>query len=212
LQIRLQDIIPHPLAEKDLSASDIWKKEIIFQSGEYVHVHAPSGTGKSTFLHILYNLRKDYDGSFFVDEKKIADDASETSLLRKNSFSLVYQEMRLFPDLTGFENLAIKNALTNTADDVAIKMMMQRLGVSHLENKTAKTMSLGEQQRFAIIRSLLQPFQWLLLDEPFSHLDEKNIIKAKELILECCKKNNAGLIIATLGENYEMQFSKNLNL
>lgn len=212
MQLRLQYIVPLPLAEKDFSASDIWGKDVIFNAGEYVHVHAPSGTGKSTLLHILYRMRKDYSGDLFVQAKKMNWNAAEISNLRKNSFSIVFQEMRLFPHLTGWENLAVKNVLSKVGNENEIKNMMQLLGVTHLENKHAKTMSLGEQQRIAIIRSMLQPFQWLLLDEPFSHLDEENIRKAKQLILATCEKNKAGLIIATLGENYAIQFSKSLNL
>lgn len=212
MQLHLQHIVPQPLAEKNLTASEIWNKDVVFNSGEYIHVHAPSGTGKSTFLHILYGLRRDYTGTLFLQNKKLSESSSGLSKLRKQTLSIVFQDMRLFPSLTGMQNLMVKNALTNTAQENEIKEMMQQLGVSHLENKPAATMSLGEQQRIAIIRAMQQPFEWLLLDEPFSHLDTENIQKAKTLMLAVCKKNNAGLIIATLGETYAMQFNKNLNL
>ncbi|MBC8048470.1 MAG: ATP-binding cassette domain-containing protein [Fimbriimonadaceae bacterium] len=212
MQIHLQHIIPQPLAEKDLSVSDIWNKEITFKAGEHIHVHAPSGIGKSTLIHILYGLRKDYEGALSFNNKRIKIRASYISNMRKKNISVVFQDMRLFPSLTGLENLTVKNSLTNFTSDDVIKNMMQQLGVEHLLQKTANTMSLGEQQRIAIIRSLLQPFNWLLLDEPFSHLDNNNIEKAKALIIQTCKKNNAGMCITTLGETYDMFFHKSLNL
>ena len=76
--------------------------------------------------------------------------------------------------------------------------MSARLGIENKLNRLAKTCSYGEQQRIAIIRSLMQPFDFLLLDEPFSNLDENNRIKAFELINDECKLRNASMIFADL--------------
>jgi putative ABC transport system ATP-binding protein len=65
-------------------------------------------------------------------------------------------------------------------------------------NKQVKKSSYGEQQRIAIIRALMQPFDFLLLDEPYSHLDEENRTKAMELIYEECDQRNAAMILADL--------------
>lgn len=204
--------MPQPLKDRDHAASDIWGKQIELLPGSHVHVHAPSGTGKSTLIHILYALRKDFTGELFINGSGISYEPSAISILRKNSVSIVFQDMRLFPELTGMENIMIKKELTDNTGEQRVRTMMEALGAAHLENRQAKLMSLGEQQRIAIIRAMQQPFKWLLLDEPFSHLDRRNIVKASALIMEICKQNNAGLLLASLGETYDMEFSLNLNL
>ena len=79
-----------------------------------------------------------------------------------------------------------------------ITEMAKRLSVESKLTQQVKTCSYGEQQRIAIIRSLLQPFDFLLLDEPYSHLDEANRKKAMDLIYEECDKRKAAMIFADL--------------
>lgn len=181
-------------------------------NSEFIHISAPSGSGKSTLVHILYGIRKDYSGMYFINDNQISFHHTPMSRLRAESFSIVFQDMKLFPELTGIENLLIKNQLKNTCTTEEIETYLSRLKVAHLRDKKAATMSLGEQQRIAIIKSLLQPFSWIFLDEPFSHLDTENIQKAAELIQEVCKKNNAGMLLATLGEKYGFTFNRYLQL
>jgi putative ABC transport system ATP-binding protein len=76
--------------------------------------------------------------------------------------------------------------------------MTARLGIDSKLNSRCGTCSYGEQQRVAIIRSLLQPFDFLLLDEPFSHLDNRNAEMAMELMLEEAKARGAAIIFADL--------------
>ena len=76
--------------------------------------------------------------------------------------------------------------------------MARRLGIESKLNQQAKTCSYGEQQRIAIIRSLMQPFDFLLLDEPYSHLDDVNRKKAMDLIYEECEKRGAAMVFADL--------------
>ena len=78
--------------------------------------------------------------------------------------------------------------------------MAKRLGIESKLNKPCKTCSYGEQQRIAIIRALQQPYDFLLLDEPFSHLDELNRKKAMDLMEEESNKRNATIILADLRE------------
>ena len=83
--------------------------------------------------------------------------------------------------------------------------MLEEFGLLSKKHQLAGKLSLGQQQRVALIRCLLQPFEFLLLDEPFSNIDDTNIQIAKKLINQECKANNAGFILATLGHNYEFK-------
>jgi putative ABC transport system ATP-binding protein len=72
--------------------------------------------------------------------------------------------------------------------------------------------SYGEQQRVAIIRASMQPFKWLIMDEPFSHLDKHNINKASALIDAECKKRNAGFLLTDLEDDEHFNYTRLLNL
>jgi putative ABC transport system ATP-binding protein len=214
MELALQHLNPIPLKERlKEHSSQLWHQKLSFKKGEYVFIQAPSGKGKTTLVHILYGLRNDYEGSVQWGEKKL-DSINEVHLahLRATYLSIVFQDLRLFPELTVWENLELKRTLTNTVKTERVEDMLQRLGISDKRDSLGRTLSYGEQQRVAIIRSLLQPFDWLLLDEPFSHLDNANIRKAVALISEVTTLNNAGMIFADLEANNYFEYHKTLHL
>jgi putative ABC transport system ATP-binding protein len=90
--------------------------------------------------------------------------------------------------------------------------MSDALGISSILDQRAGLCSYGEQQRIAIIRALMQPFDWLLMDEPFSHLDAENTKKAALIIQNECKKRNAGFLLTDLDEDDHFHYSKKLSL
>jgi putative ABC transport system ATP-binding protein len=96
---------------------------------------------------------------------------------------------------------------SNDADEMAA-----RLGISHILHQKAGLCSYGEQQRIAIIRALMQPFDWLIMDEPFSHLDNENIEKAAALITAECNKRNAGFIITDLEDDTHFNYTRQYQL
>lgn len=126
--------------------------------------------------------------------------------------SIIFQDLRLFDDHTALENIEVKRKLNPFHPSEVIYEMATRLGVANKLPQVIKTCSYGEQQRIAIIRSLMQPFDFLLLDEPFSHLDEENRTKAMELLLEECDKRKAAMIFADLKELDMLKNEKILNL
>ncbi len=215
MNIRLNQLVPIPLKDKlRLRHSDIWNSDVTFAKGDRVKIKAPSGTGKTTLVHILYKMRHDYDGELYFNQlplRNIAPDA--LSQYRQQNISVIFQDMRLFANLTARENIELKRVMYKPMyDEKMIATMAERLGITHILNQTAATCSYGEQQRIAIIRSLMQPFEWLIMDEPFSHLDEANTAKAAALIDEECKKRNAGFILTDLDEDSNFEYSKQMTL
>lgn len=136
----------------------------------------------------------------------------EWATLRAQKLSFVFQDLQLFGELTVAENLQLKNQLTSTFTEEEIKAMVNQLGIGDKWQSTCNTLSMGQQQRVAIIRALCQPFDWLIMDEPFSHLDENNILLAKELIEQVVAKQNAGLVMTALGKSEVFKFTKELFL
>src|ERR1700733_9613705 len=119
MQLTLQGVIPTPLREKvDTYQSGLWKNSRSFNKGEYIFIQAPSGTGKTTLVHILYGLRKDYTGQVTWNNEAMQTAGEEQlSQLRTKSVSVIFQDMRLFPELTAWENIEIKRRLTNTVTE-----------------------------------------------------------------------------------------------
>ena len=214
MQLSLKQIVPIPLRDKiNAYNSGIWQQNIDFYKGERVFLQAPSGTGKTTLIHILYGVRTDFEGMLYWDTFKLPGAGKEElSKLRAMYLSVIFQDMRLFPELTTWENLEIKRRLTDTASEEEVEAWLVRLGMKDKRNSPARTLSYGEQQRVAIIRALLQPFEWLLMDEPFSHLDNANIAKAAELIAEVVTQNGAGMIMADLDENEYFPYTRKICL
>jgi len=215
MQLELKQIVPVPLKDKfSKRGSDVWNNHLQFSKDEWVKIVAPSGTGKTTFIHIIYKLRNDYEGTVVWDNKDVRTITSDAlAQIRQQNISIVFQDLRLFPNLTARENIELKRVLQKPIyESNVIDMMAERLGITHILEQRAGLCSYGEQQRVAIIRSLVQPFDWLLMDEPFSHLDHENIAKAASLISEECVKRNAGFLLTDLEEDDHFNYTRKLNL
>ena len=197
--ITLQKLMPEFLEEEKIEHSDIWNKRIIINKGEKLQIIAPSGRGKTSLIHFLYGLRKDYTGDIYFENKNIKSFSTEDfAEYRSKNFSIIFQDLRLFPAHSANENINIKRLLKPFYPASNIREMAQRLGIASKLVQRSQTCSYGEQQRIAIIRALQQPFDFLLMDEPFSHLDDTNREKAMELIEEEAAKRNAAIILADL--------------
>ena len=199
MQLTLSNLLPVYFEKDRTQTSEIWGKEWIWNKGELIKIVAPSGSGKSSLINFLYGMRKDFDGSIRYEQQDIRNASPEDlANLRKDHLSIVFQDLRLFPDQTVAKNLEIKRQLNPFHPPEKIREMAERLGIGKKLDSLARTCSYGEQQRVAIIRALLQPFDFLLLDEPFSHLDNNNSQRAMELMLEETKARQASIIFADL--------------
>ncbi len=208
----IKNLKPKPLLGL-FSDSEIWDSPFSLFANSAYCVQAPSGKGKSTFAHILYGLRSDYEGQVLYKGQDIKTiTAPDWAEIRQSTLSIIFQNLRLFPDLSAMANIEIKNKLTGHKSKEEILGMAKQLGVDHLLEKPCGQLSYGQQQRIAIIRALCQPFELIILDEPFSHLDPENISKAGALIEEECKKQGSGLILVTLDQSYGLTFDFNRRL
>ena len=209
--ITLETVIPIPLKEKILQRrSGVWNTNVQFKKGDRIKIKAPSGTGKTTLLHTVWKLRSDYSGNILYDNKNLAQmDAQSISVYRREKLSVIFQDLRLFANLTARENIELKRVMFEQPYHGAemINQMAAELGVSHVLDQEAGKCSYGEQQRIAIIRALMQPFDLLLMDEPFSHLDQANIAKAARLIGEECAKRRAGFVLADLDDDTHFDYT-----
>src|SRR5437588_2251759 len=101
MQISLQGIVPTFFETGQTSVSEVWGKDISLSQGQHVHIVAPSGSGKTSLIHFIYGLRKDYQGTILYENKNIRKFSIEKfSGFRQKSISIVFQDLRLFPDQT----------------------------------------------------------------------------------------------------------------
>ncbi|NIG52341.1 ATP-binding cassette domain-containing protein [Chitinophaga sp. Cy-1792] len=216
MQIQLDNLLPIPLKDKILQRnSGIWNKNITFQPGTFVKVKAPSGTGKTTLVHYLYNIRYDYSGQVLINGKSWNNySRNDIAFMRQQQLSVIFQDLRLFEQLTALENIELKRVMNPTPyyQQDKVREMAERLNVTHILDQSGKTLSYGERQRIAIIRALVQPFDWLFMDEPFSHLDEENTRRAAALIAEECRARKAGFILTDLDDDQHFSYDVHYQL
>ena len=206
-KISLQHTLPRVFQDRTDINSDVWLKDICFEKGKTYLVEAMSGTGKSSLCSYIIGYRTDYTGKIEFDGDDISSfSVNKWTSLRQTSLSHVFQELRLFPELTAYENIQIKNNLTNYKDEKQIKEWFERLGIIEKWDSKVGIMSFGQQQRVAMIRALVQPFDFLLADEPISHLDDKNSAAMCDIMLEEAKRQGAGVIVTSIGKHVDINY------
>ncbi len=210
MKIKLQHLKPTYMSGDEIPSSDIYlQPEVIFEQGQRYLIRAQSGQGKTSLLNFIYGASFSYDGKITYNEMF---NKKEVLRYRIDKLSYVYQDLRLFPTLTAFENIILKNKLTHYKTEAQINSLIERVGLSHKRDTLVQTLSLGQRQRIALLRALCQPFEVLLLDEPFSHLDDSNTAILREIIEEELQARNASLLLTSLEDNNFFQYNKKLNL
>lgn len=213
MQIQLLNIVPEPLADNPIGKNSVWNSEVEINSHQKIILNAVSGKGKSTLISFLSGVRHDYKGDILFDKTSIKTlSLTDWITLRQTTISTIYQDLKLFDNLTVEENIILKNKLTHHFSDEKIKDYIIKAGLKNEINKKAGYLSYGQKQRVAIIRALAQPFKLLLLDEPFSHLDFDNQNIMIEMIENEIKLNNAGFILTSLNNTHSINYEKELFL
>ena len=210
MNIELSKIKPQYMSEDEILGSDIYLQDkIVFEKGKKYLIKANSGNGKTSLLNFIYGSYINFDGSinFVTPIKKYTVDN-----LHKTILSYVFQDLKMFSSLTVFENIQIKNTLTNYKSKEEIYSLIDQVKLFNKKNSLLRTLSLGQKQRVAIIRALCQPFKFLLLDEPTSHLDMDNIKIITNIIHQETEEQNACLILTSLTNERLFDFDKVLNL
>ena len=194
--------------------SRIWEAPpFTFKRGCRICIHAESGGGKSSLLSFIYGNRNDYQGEILFDGENIRNfNISRWCDIRTKAIALLPQEMRLFPEITVMENIQLKNSLTNTKTTEEILEMLAMLGVEEKKDYPVAKCSIGQQQRVAIVRTLCQPFDFIFLDEPVSHLDETNNRIVAKLVEQEALKNDSGIITTSVGNHLLLDNPEFVNL
>lgn len=200
--IILDHIYPRYFTPKDLEKSQIWNKYIAFQKGNGYLIVAPSGSGKSTLATAILGTHFQYEGDIKYDREILGQLHLEKIVAnRKEGVSLLFQDVRMIKNLTISENILLRVFNQDRKNFIPImEEYASRLGVVDLLNKKAENCSYGERQRSAIVRSLINPTDFLIYDECFSHLDMDNKKIAFSLINEVSQKKGSSVLLFELNE------------
>lgn len=199
-EIRFEGMLPEVFENERIPESDVWKTGLVLERGEHYLIEAASGGGKSSMCSYIFGSRDDYKGKLLFDSRDVREfTISDWQEIRRRNIAYLPQELDLFPELTAWENIQLKNKLTSHLSDAEIENCLEELGIASRRDYPAGRMSIGQQQRVAIIRSICQPFDFILLDEPVSHLDEDNNRIAAAIIGREAERQGAAIVSTSVG-------------
>lgn len=211
--IQFHSVLPQVFSQRTDLESEIWNQDVSFEKGHLYLVEADSGKGKSTFCSYILGYRHDYSGRVRFDNEVTAQyQVKDWVEMRKRHISHLFQELRLFPELTAMENVEIKNKITDFQSKEQILKWFDMLGIADKVDAKIGRMSFGQQQRVAMIRSLCQPFDFILADEPISHLDDNNSRIMGDIMMTEAKRQGAGVIVTSIGKHMDLPYEKVVRL
>ncbi len=179
----------HPVV--DIPAFDL-------DAGSQVALAGPSGTGKTTFLHLIAGILTPDSGTVRLDGRDVsAMDEPARDRLRATSIGYIFQTFNLLQGFTCVENVMLAMSFGPGADRGRAVGLLERVGLGARLNHFPRQLSTGQQQRVAVARALANGPKLVLADEPTGNLDQSSGREALALIRQTCSENNAALLLVS---------------
>lgn len=178
--------------------------------GGQILLTGPSGSGKTTLLHMIAGLMQPSGGEIYFEGQRIDNmPERERDVWRAKNIGYVFQKLNLIEALTAEENILLAGYFAG-ADMTALKKrahsLLERVGLAAKKDVLPGKLSIGEQQRVAVVRAVTNAPVLLLADEPTASLDAENSSIVLELLRSLCTENNTALILSTHDESVKQQF------
>jgi putative ABC transport system ATP-binding protein len=188
--------------------------DILLQQGEHWLLLGESGSGKTTLLHLLGGLLSPQQGKICIGDTDIAQlSASRLDQFRGQHIGIVFQKSHFIRSLTVAENLLLAQKLAHAPLDRArVASLLERLQLGHKMHSKPSQLSIGEQQRAAIARALINQPNLILADEPTSALDDHNSAAVATLLEEEAKAAGATLLVVTHDKRLKDRFPQQIQL
>ena len=167
-------------------------------AGQQLALRGESGSGKTTFLHLLAGILAADAGSILIGERNMAAlGESARDRLRAESLGYIFQTFNLLQGYSCLENVMLGMAFGAGSNRERATEMLQRVGLGHRLKHYPRQLSTGQQQRVAVARALASHPKLVLADEPTGNLDHKNARESLALIRETCRENGATLLLVS---------------
>ena len=171
------------------------KVNLTIDKGEFVSVIGPSGAGKSTIFHLLMGATKPDKGHIVIDDINMDEMDMEALQLYRRRVGMVWQNFKLLPKKTVFENVAFAlEAIEEDEEEIYLRVpeILDQVGLKKMADKFPDQLSGGEKQRCAIARALIHNPNLIIADEPTGNLDPKTSQEIIEIFKDI---NDAGVTI-----------------
>lgn len=183
-------------------------KNFNMNSGDHLLIKGESGKGKTSFLHLIAGLYLPKNGQITINNIQIDSLSDEERCrFRRAHIGLIFQRLNLLDHLSSRENVEL--ARQKSKEGMDIDEVFDLIGLKDKMHTRASVLSLGEQQRVAIARVLVQNPDIILADEPTSSLDEKNTELVMNLLLR--NSQNKTLILVSHDNRVEKYFNKSID-
>ena len=184
-------------------------EDLRIERGERWLLLGESGSGKTTFLHILTGILMPTQGKVMIDDVDLYKLSSrELDRYRGKNIGLVFQQPHLIKSLTVRENLLIAQSFAGMPEDkTRINEVLSELGILQKKNNYPYELSQGQLQRASIARAVLNKPALLVADEPTSSLDNKNAQIVIDLLIGLSESVNATLVVSTHDDRIKQAFS-----
>jgi ABC-type lipoprotein export system ATPase subunit len=187
-------------------------EDFVLEKKQMVAIHGTSGSGKTTFLHLIAGLLTPDEGSIQlqgVDLQELKE--SRRDFLRATSIGYIFQSFHLLQSCTALENLLIAMSFAGQVNVDGAKEMLDRVGLKDRMNHKPGEMSVGQQQRVALARALINKPTLLLADEPTGNLDAGNAESSLNLMKELCISSGASMLVVSHDSNVINSFDHQIN-
>jgi len=172
--------------------------EFALAAGHQVALQGSSGTGKTTFLHLIAGILRPDRGSIHFDGEDMASMPEGTRDLRRGTkMGYVFQTFNLLQGFTALENVELAMELAGHRDPSAARGLLERVGLGGRLNYRPRQLSVGQQQRVAVARALANKPRLVLADEPTGNLDAHHAGEALALLREICHEQGASLLLVS---------------
>jgi ABC-type lipoprotein export system ATPase subunit len=178
-------------------------------AGEQLALRGESGSGKTTFLHLIAGILAADAGKIAIDGAEMtALSEAKRDRLRAEKTGYIFQTFNLLQGYTCLENVLLGMSFGVGVDRDRARSLLERVGLSARLNHFPRQLSTGQQQRVAVARALANRPKLVLADEPTGNLDRKHAGEALELIREVCRENNAALLLVSHDEEVLGRFEQ----
>ncbi|MDB5337340.1 MAG: putative transporter ATP-binding protein [Planctomycetaceae bacterium] len=210
MSLRLKDVRKSYVEQDGTRLPILGIPEFTLQTGEQVALVGESGGGKTTLLNVISGITTPDAGQVVIgntDLTKLSEPARDRFRALKIGF--IFQTFNLLPAFTALENVLLGMSFSGQKSDTKrAKDLLARVGLSHRLNHRPATLSVGEQQRVAVARSLVNRPALLLADEPTASIDAQHQATVLELIREACHEHNCALLLVTHSAEVAGQFQR----